>query len=66
MKSQAILNFLDQFSEKNFGRKRSECIVNNICVQCGAKVNDLKGVYAEEYLLSGFCKQCQDETFHGA
>ncbi len=61
-KAPAIEAFIDSMNP--FGRKRRECIENEICTWCGAKVDypdefrDEIGV--KEYSISGMCQQCQD------
>lgn len=64
-KSQAIEDFIDSLNPS--GRKRKESIEKNICTWCGSKVNypdEFKNpVTQKEYTISGFCQNCQDNTF---
>ena len=64
MKSQNMIDFLDTMSRNLYGRTRSECIENRICVACGVEVTEFRDeCSAREYDLTGYCQDCQDETF---
>lgn len=55
---------LDAISSTMFGRKRSECIVSSVCVDCGASVVRFRDrLSTKEFSLSGMCQICQDRTF---
>ena len=44
--------------------KHSKNIRNGICNGCGKKVGKFKdGLSEREYLISGFCQECQNEVF---
>jgi len=64
MKSPEMTSFLDALSRQIHGRTRSECVENRICVACGAEVTEFRDeCSAREYDLTGYCQDCQDETF---
>ena len=66
MKSKAIKKVLDNFAEKQFGKSKTECEEQNICVFCHNKVNlkDFRDdISRKEYGISGLCQKCQDDTF---
>lgn len=59
----------DQAAANLFGRTRTEAFEQEICVKCGTSVAApyafLDAASAREYLITGFCQQCQD-TFYGS
>ncbi len=66
-KSDQMNEFLDIMTKNTFGRSRSESIKNNICVICGKSINPETEFKTEldkkEYVISGLCQACQDDTF---
>lgn len=48
------------------GRKRVDSIQADICSWCGKPATEFKDTLSRrEYTISGFCQQCQDDTFGG-
>lgn len=46
------------------GRKRVGSIRGNICAWCGKPATEFRDELSrKEYTISGFCQECQDETF---
>lgn len=46
------------------GRKRVESIRKDICSWCGKPAVEFRDALSRrEYTISGFCQDCQDETF---
>jgi len=63
-KSPEMVALLDLFSLDAFGRKRSECIAQKICVCCGESADSFDDLISrKEYGISGLCQKCQDDTF---
>lgn len=63
-KSPEMVALLDSFSMNAYGRKRSECIANKICVCCGESADRFDDLISRnEYGISGLCQSCQDDTF---
>lgn len=55
---------LDRISESLNGRKRTESIQADICVDCGGSAKEFRdGLSAKEYTISGLCQTCQDAVF---
>jgi hypothetical protein len=64
VKSPETVKMLDELTAKLFGRTRSECIANGICVTCGGKADKFSNnFFAKEFEISGMCQTCQKETF---
>ncbi len=64
MKSKEIKYSLDELSKSMFGRSKSECSLEKICVICHESVNEFKDKLSEkEYNISGMCQNCQDNFF---
>lgn len=57
---------MENFITKTLGINRKRIIEDNTCVICKTEV-DLDGfkdaLSAKEYVISGLCQKCQDETF---
>jgi len=46
------------------GRKRVDSIKQNICSWCGKPATEFRDELSRrEYTISGFCQECQDNTF---
>jgi Fe2+ or Zn2+ uptake regulation protein len=46
------------------GSNRVFCIGENICTWCSEPATEFRNeISRHEYLISGFCQKCQDETF---
>ena len=46
------------------GKSPEEAAAQSICSFCGKKADAFKNeISREEYGISGFCQECQDETF---
>ena len=55
---------LDAMTLDMFGRKRTESILTDICVQCGKPATNFRDAKStQEYTISGYCQQCQDDMF---
>jgi hypothetical protein len=63
-KSPEMVAFLDQLSQSTYGRSRSECTANHVCVCCGGAAVDFEDVLSrKEFYISGLCQKCQNDTF---
>ncbi len=63
-KAPGMNQFLDQFTQTTFGRKRHDSIVEDVCVCCGGEAKQFKDALSKkEYGISGMCQRCQDEVF---
>lgn len=55
---------LDRISMEYFGRKRSECINNDICLVCGKPAFVFRDDSSRtEFSITGYCQECQDSLF---
>jgi hypothetical protein len=64
MKTQNMINQLDEITFGNFGRARSLSIAGRSCVTCGKRADTFKDALSEkEFGISGMCQACQDEVF---
>ncbi len=64
MKTQQMVNELDNISLSNFGRARSLAIAGRSCVTCGKRADIFRdSISVKEYNISGMCQKCQDEIF---
>lgn len=67
MKSKTIKKFLDDFTEKQFGKSRTKCEKQDICVFCHSKIDmeDFRDdLSRKEYYISGLCNKCQEDMFN--
>ena len=63
-KSPEMKKFLGNMSQNAFGRKRSDCLEERVCVTCGETATEFKDELSEkEFSISGMCQKCQDEIF---
>lgn len=65
-KSKEVKKFLDNFAEKSFGKSKTKCEEQKICVFCHNVINmkDFRDdLSRKEYSISGLCQKCQDDTF---
>lgn len=65
-RSKEIKKVLDDLTKKGFGKSKTECAEQNICVFCHNKVEmeDFRDKLSrKEYDISGLCQKCQDDTF---
>lgn len=63
-KSPKMNEFLDKLSQSMFGRKRRDCIEQQICTYCGKPAVSFKDELSKkEYSISGICQECQDGSF---
>lgn len=63
-KSPEMIAFLDKLTTATYGRSRSECIAQGICVICGGEAKSFDDLIArKEFGISGLCQKCQDESF---
>ena len=63
-KSDEMMEFLDSITKKSIGRTLSESWDKKICVWCGKPAIEFKDLLSvKKYTISGFCQECQDETF---
>ena len=66
VKSPGVKEFLDKFTEKNFGKSRTEAKEEKVCVFCHKPINskDFRNeISRREYRISGICQKCQDGVF---
>jgi len=57
-------NFKDHFAKKAFGKTKSECEEENICVTCHKPITEFRNKISDrEYAISGMCQTCQDLVF---
>ena len=66
MKSKPIKEFLDVHTKKAFGKSKTECEEQNICVFCHSvvKIKEFRDdLSRKEYGISGLCQKCQDDVF---
>ena len=64
MKTQNMINQLDEITFGNFGRARSLSIAGRSCVICGGRADTFKDALSEkEFGISGMCQACQDQVF---
>jgi hypothetical protein len=62
----SVADHIDAMSTVLYGRSRSHCIKDSVCVCCGKEATEFEDSVSEnEYQLTGFCQQCQDEIFGG-
>lgn len=62
----SMQKFVDDFTEKHFGKSNTDAINEAVCVTCGNKVTGFKDALSQkEYGISGMCQECQDKTFGG-
>lgn len=65
-KSKEVKKFLDNFTEKSFGKSKTKCEEQKICVFCHNVINmeDFRDdLSRKEYSISGLCQKCQDDMF---
>ena len=63
-KSPEMVAALDKISLSMYGRSRSECIANQVCVCCGGPAVEFDEIYSRrEFSISGMCQVCQDNFF---
>ncbi len=54
--------FLDQVTQRMFGRSRSSCIENGVCVACGGDAKSFKDTLSmQDFSVTGICQDCQDK-----
>ena len=55
---------IERVIDKLLKTGRKESIKKNVCSWCGKEVTGFRDeLSAREYTISGFCQQCQDDTF---
>lgn len=65
-KAPNIEAFLDALSLEQHGRKRTDSIRADICVDCGQPATEFTDELSrKEYTISGLCQSCQNYTFNG-
>lgn len=63
-KSPEMEKFLDESTQKMWGRTRTDSIKQDICVFCGGKASTFRDALSKkEFTISGLCQSCQDSTF---
>lgn len=63
-KDNRIEELLDKVSMSKYGRKRSECIAKNICVDCTNEATEFADKASkEDYFVTGLCQKCQDQYY---
>ena len=63
-KSPEMTQFLDDMAERHSGLSRTKAITSERCVYCLNPATSFRDTLSEkEYLISGLCQKCQDETF---
>jgi len=64
MKTENMINQLDDITFANFGRARSLSIAGRSCVICGGRADTFKDELSKkEFGISGMCQACQDQVF---
>lgn len=65
-KSPELEALLNKFTQKTFGRTRTEAQAEQICVICGKSATHFRDkASAREYCISSMCQDCQDSFFEG-
>lgn len=65
-KSKEIENWLNTFTENNFGVKRTDAINDCTCVLCKNPAVAFRDTLSfREFTISGMCQDCQDSFFGG-
>ena len=63
-KSSEMEGWIDKLSNQMVGRTRTSSIRTNKCSWCGKDALEFRDkLSAKEYIISGFCQACQDDTF---
>lgn len=65
-RSKELQDFVDDLSEKAFGKSQTEAMKKKECVFCHAEIKpeDFRDELSrKEYAISGICQKCQDEVF---
>lgn len=64
MGSPNLQKFVDAITEEMFGERNSDAIDNKRCVYCHKSIIGFRDELSrDEYVISGLCQRCQDETF---
>lgn len=64
-KSPAMREQLNELTAQVFGKSRSDCIAEDLCVICGGAAAEFRNeISRREYGISGMCQHCQDKTFN--
>ena len=59
-----LKKFQDNAAKALFGRGLAKSKKRMICVFCGKKIMRFRDdLSRKEYIISGICQRCQDETF---
>ncbi len=54
----------DNITQALFGRKRTDSIKQDICVDCGKPASEFNDELSRrEFSISGLCQSCQDKVF---
>ncbi len=63
-KSPDMETFLDDLGRILFGVSRTEAIEGDICIECKGPATEFRDdLSRKEFMISGMCQKCQDETF---
>jgi len=65
-KSPEIKKFLDNMTEKTFGKSKTDAEKEKVCVFCHKPIKDedfRNEISRREYGISGICQKCQDDVF---
>ena len=63
-KSKLVIDLLDHFSQKFYGRTLTESLKLRSCVTCGQTAAAFRDELSKKvYAISGMCQDCQDEVF---
>ena len=63
-KSDGMVQFIDHMAKANFGRSRTSCVQNDLCVSCDEPAVSFRDELSrKEYTISGLCQTCQDGVF---
>jgi len=63
-KSNEMVQFIDHMAKANFGRSRTSCVQNDLCVSCDEQAISFRDELSrKEYTISGLCQTCQDGVF---
>ena len=64
MRRKQMQDVIDEMTRNQIGLMQTVAIKQHICVWCGKPVSVFHSkLNVKEFSISGFCQQCQDDTF---